>query len=99
MDLSTVRESVMIGEYSSPVDFEKDVRLIFKNSKEYNTDPRSKILAMTDKLEEWFNENFPEVLRDFKKVRNRLSGKHHKSKRQDRSGSRASGRDFKGMYI
>ena len=50
MDLSTVRESLMIGDYSSPVDFEKDVRLIFKNSKEYNTEPRSKILAMTDKL-------------------------------------------------
>ena len=104
MDLSTVRESLMIGDYSSPTDFEKDIRLIFKNSKAYNTEPRSKILAMTDKLEEWFNENFPEIIRDYRKVRSKLAhggvagspSKKSKSKRHDRPGSRSSGAEFKG---
>ena len=43
MDLSSVRESLHIGDYSSPLDFQKDIRLIFKNSKEYNTNPKSKV--------------------------------------------------------
>lgn len=44
MDLSSVRESLHIGDYNSPMDFQKDIRLIFKNSKEYNTNPKSKVM-------------------------------------------------------
>ena len=56
MDLSTVRESLHIGDYNSPVDFQKDVKLIFKNSKDFNTNPKSKVLGMTHRLEEWFEQ-------------------------------------------
>ena len=56
MDLSTVRESLHIGDYNSPVDFQKDVKLIFKNSKDFNTNSKSKVLGMTYKLEEWFEQ-------------------------------------------
>ena len=53
MDLSNVRESLNCGDYQSPVDLLKDVALIFKNSKNFNTNPKSKVLAMTNKLEAW----------------------------------------------
>ena len=56
MDLSTVRESLQVGDYNSPVDFQKDVKLIFKNSKDFNTNSKSKVLGMTYKLEEWFEQ-------------------------------------------
>ena len=56
MDISTVRESLHIGDYNCPTDFAKDIRLIFKNSKEFNTNPKSKVLGMTHKLEDWFEE-------------------------------------------
>ena len=56
MDLSMVRESLNAGYYGSSYDFRKDIELIFKNSKEYNTNPKSKVLSMTFKLEDWFKQ-------------------------------------------
>ena len=66
MDISLVRESLNCGDYQSPVDFQKEVALIFKNSKSYNTNPKSKVLAMTHKLESWFDERMSQLLHDWR---------------------------------
>lgn len=43
MDLRTVREDLHGGNYETPLDFAKDMRLIFTNSRNYNTNKRSKV--------------------------------------------------------
>lgn len=43
MDLRTVKEDLLGGNYEDPLDFAKDVRLIFQNSKNYNTNKRSRV--------------------------------------------------------
>lgn len=43
MDLTTIKEDLFGGNYESPLDFAKDVRMIFQNSKNYNTNKRSKV--------------------------------------------------------
>jgi len=43
MDLGTVREQLEAGNYEDPVDFGKDMRLIFANSKNFNTNKKSKV--------------------------------------------------------
>lgn len=43
MDLSTVREKLSNNHYSSPIDFCKDMRLIFQNSRNYNTNKKSRV--------------------------------------------------------
>ena len=87
MDLTTVKESLHIGDHSDPAEFAKDVRLIFKNSKEYNTDPKSKILAMTHKLENWFEERIGDLIHEWKMTNRRLTmaKRKHKAKKQDKS--------------
>ena len=87
MDLSTVRESLQVGDYSSPLDFQKDVRLIFHNSKEYNTNPKSKVLGMTHKLEDWFEKRIGTLVHDWKMTVRRLkyAKQKHKAKKQDQS--------------
>ena len=43
MDLSVIEDKLQSDVYLSPVDFCKDVRLIFNNSKKYNTKKKSKV--------------------------------------------------------
>lgn len=43
MDLRTVREDLLGGNYETPHDFCKDMRLIFQNSRNYNTNKRSRV--------------------------------------------------------
>lgn len=43
MDLQTVKEELLSGNYDSPIDFTKDMRLIFQNSRNYNTNQRSRV--------------------------------------------------------
>lgn len=43
MDLQTVKEELLGGNYESPNEFAKDVRLIFTNSRNYNTNKRSRV--------------------------------------------------------
>jgi len=44
MDLGTVREELMADNYDSPENFINDVRLIFENSRMYNTNKRSRVM-------------------------------------------------------
>lgn len=43
MDLRTVKEDLLGGNYESAADFVKDMRLIFSNSRNYNTNKRSRV--------------------------------------------------------
>ena len=57
MDLQTVREQLQVSNYATPSDFAKDVRLIFENSKNYNTNKKSRIYAMTVRLSLLFEDH------------------------------------------
>lgn len=46
MDLGTVKEDLTGGNYETPAEFAKDVRLIFTNSRTYNTNKRSKVIIL-----------------------------------------------------
>ena len=43
MDLALVKEQMDCGNYTNPMEYSKDVRLIFKNSRAYNTNKRSRV--------------------------------------------------------
>uniref|UniRef100_A0A8D0AJC2 Bromodomain and WD repeat domain containing 3 n=1 Tax=Sander lucioperca TaxID=283035 RepID=A0A8D0AJC2_SANLU len=43
MDLATVSETLVAGNYESPMEFAKDVRLIFSNSKAYTPNKKSQL--------------------------------------------------------
>lgn len=43
MDFSTVKETLETGNYTSPLEFYKDIRLIFCNSKAYTPNKKSRV--------------------------------------------------------
>uniref|UniRef100_A0A8C7LIL3 Bromodomain and WD repeat domain containing 3 n=1 Tax=Oncorhynchus kisutch TaxID=8019 RepID=A0A8C7LIL3_ONCKI len=43
MDLGTVTEALVVGNYENPMEFAKDVRLIFSNSKAYTPNKKSQV--------------------------------------------------------
>lgn len=43
MDLGTVSETLAVGNYENPMEFAKDVRLIFSNSKAYTPNKKSQV--------------------------------------------------------
>lgn len=43
MDLGTVSETLAEGNYDSPMEFAKDIRLIFSNSKVYTPNKKSQV--------------------------------------------------------
>ena len=46
MDLTSVGDQLSTGNYETPAEFAKDVRLIFANSKNYNTNNKSKVFNL-----------------------------------------------------
>ncbi|EDW66817.2 bromodomain and WD repeat-containing protein 3 [Drosophila virilis] len=73
MDLRTVKEDLLGGNYDDPLDFAKDVRLIFLNSKNYNTNKRSRIYAMTLRLSALFESHIKTVVSSWKAARRRAN--------------------------
>ncbi|KAL7730861.1 hypothetical protein ACLKA6_003617 [Drosophila palustris] len=73
MDLRTVKEDLLGGNYDDPLDFAKDVRLIFLNSKNYNTNKRSRIYAMTLRLSALFESHIKKVVTNWKAARRRAN--------------------------
>lgn len=43
MDLGTVSETLVAGNYENPMEFAKDIRLIFSNSKAYTPNKKSQV--------------------------------------------------------
>ena len=62
MDLQTVREKLEANNYATPNAFAKDVRLIFENSRKFNTNTKSKIYGQTVRLSFLFEEYFLNIL-------------------------------------
>lgn len=47
MDLGTVRENLVNDKYELPQQFDTDIKLIFQNSRLYNTNKRSRVSEIT----------------------------------------------------
>ncbi|KAK8764000.1 hypothetical protein V5799_033391 [Amblyomma americanum] len=106
MDLSTVRDRLQRNLYPSPIEFCKDMRLIFTNSRNYNTNKKSRIYSMTIRMSAYFEERMRQITSDWRsavkyetKVRNNqyVSSRRHpaavldSSSDSQPSSSRASG--------
>ncbi|XP_060626304.2 bromodomain and WD repeat-containing protein 1 isoform X2 [Anolis sagrei] len=66
MDLSTVKETLEAGNYDTPMELCKDIRLIFSNAKAYTPNKRSKIYSMTLRISALFEEKIRKLLSDFR---------------------------------
>ncbi|KAG9269785.1 PH-interacting protein isoform X2 [Astyanax mexicanus] len=66
MDFGTVLNTLLAGQYQSPMDLCKDVRLIFSNSKAYTPSKKSRIYSMSLRLSALFEEHVSSILTDFK---------------------------------
>ncbi|KAJ8405733.1 hypothetical protein AAFF_G00311700 [Aldrovandia affinis] len=66
MDLGTVSETLAVGNYENPMEFSKDVRLIFSNSKAYTPNKKSRIYSMTLSLSAFFETQILSIISDFK---------------------------------
>uniref|UniRef100_A0A4W5LVQ0 Bromodomain and WD repeat domain containing 3 n=1 Tax=Hucho hucho TaxID=62062 RepID=A0A4W5LVQ0_9TELE len=66
MDLGTVTETLIIGNYENPMEFAKDVRLIFSNSKAYTPNKKSQIYTMTLSLSAFFERQIISIISDYK---------------------------------
>ncbi|KAJ6662401.1 hypothetical protein lerEdw1_011814 [Lerista edwardsae] len=66
MDLGTVKETLEAGNYHTPMELCKDIRLIFGNAKAYTPSKRSKIYSMTLRLSALFEEKMRRILSDFR---------------------------------
>ena len=75
MDLTTVKEQLLADIYESPIEFAKDMRLIFSNSKSFNTNKKSRIFSMTIRLGSLFEDKMRQIMSDHKcELRMRRSG-------------------------
>uniref|UniRef100_A0A672N851 PH-interacting protein n=1 Tax=Sinocyclocheilus grahami TaxID=75366 RepID=A0A672N851_SINGR len=66
MDFGTVLNRLLEGEYNTPVDLCKDIRLIFSNSKAYTPSKKSRIYSMSLRLSALFEEHISLILTHFK---------------------------------
>ncbi|GAA6073273.1 bromodomain and WD repeat-containing protein 3 isoform X5, partial [Tachysurus ichikawai] len=66
MDLGTVMETLVGGNYENPIEFAKDVRLIFSNSKAYTPNKKSRIYSMTLSLSAFFEHQIISIISDYK---------------------------------
>uniref|UniRef100_A0A8B9R9Y7 Bromodomain and WD repeat domain containing 3 n=1 Tax=Astyanax mexicanus TaxID=7994 RepID=A0A8B9R9Y7_ASTMX len=66
MDLGTVSETLMAGNYENPMEFAKDVRLIFSNSRAYTPNKKSQIYSMTLSLSAFFENQIIAIISDYK---------------------------------
>ncbi|XP_063299084.1 PH-interacting protein isoform X1 [Pelobates fuscus] len=92
MDFGTVRETLEAGNYESPMELCKDVRLIFSNSKSYTPSKRSKIYSMSLRLSAFFEERVGTILSDYRSAlrfhkRNTITKRRKKRNRHGSSSS------------
>ncbi|XP_055500126.1 bromodomain and WD repeat-containing protein 3 isoform X1 [Leucoraja erinacea] len=105
MDFNMVKETLEAENYESPVEFCKDVRLIFSNAKAYTPNKKSRIYNMTLKLSALVETQIKNIISNYKlalkcqkkikprqKYRKRFkssSSSQSSSKSSSRSGSRS----------
>ncbi|XP_053730106.1 bromodomain and WD repeat-containing protein 3 isoform X1 [Synchiropus splendidus] len=66
MDFGTVRRTLEEDHYENPIEFCKDIRLIFANAKAYTPNKRSKIYSMTLRLSAFFEEQIRTIISEYK---------------------------------
>ncbi|XP_051877106.1 bromodomain and WD repeat-containing protein 3 isoform X4 [Pristis pectinata] len=66
MDFNTVKETLEEENYETPLEFCKDVRLIFSNAKAYTPNKRSRIYSMTLRLSALFETQIKKIISDYK---------------------------------
>ncbi|CAH1970957.1 unnamed protein product [Acanthoscelides obtectus] len=69
MDLGTVKMNLSRDMYAVPQEFCKDMRLIFQNSRLYNTKKRSRIYVMTVRLSAIFEEHAQKIIENWEALR------------------------------
>ncbi|XP_055716898.1 PH-interacting protein isoform X3 [Phlebotomus papatasi] len=83
MDLRTIQEDLRGGNYQTPLDFAKDMRLIFQNSRNYNTNKRSRIYSMTLRLSTLFETHIKQILYNWKASRRRNNARDRRNQAPD----------------
>ncbi|XP_077360353.1 bromodomain and WD repeat-containing protein 3 isoform X2 [Festucalex cinctus] len=82
MDLGTVSETLMTSNYENPMEFAKDVRLMFSNSKAYTPNKKSQIYTMTVSLSAFFEKHIISIISDHKSaIRNERRARHRETYR------------------
>ncbi|XP_038655222.1 PH-interacting protein isoform X1 [Scyliorhinus canicula] len=66
MDFGTVQETLEAGNYETPMEVRKDVRLVFSNSKSYTPSKKSRIYSMSLRLSAMFEEHMSSIISDYK---------------------------------
>uniref|UniRef100_A0A4W3IIC0 PH-interacting protein n=1 Tax=Callorhinchus milii TaxID=7868 RepID=A0A4W3IIC0_CALMI len=84
MDFGTVQETLEAGNYETPLELCKDVRLIFSNSKAYTPSKKSKIYSMNLRLSALFEEHISSIISDYKSAVRFHSKKKASTQRQKR---------------
>ncbi|XP_028583028.2 bromodomain and WD repeat-containing protein 1 isoform X4 [Podarcis muralis] len=89
MDFGTVKETLEAGNYDTPMELCKDIRLVFSNAKAYTPNKRSKIYSMTLRLSALLEEKMRRIISDFRtgqKYNERLQrSQRHNRRLQSRS--------------
>lgn len=91
-DFGTIREQLSCGVYSSPQDFSKDVKQVFINSKAYNTNKRSKIYAMTLRLQAMVDQRMNAIIGGWKNAVTAAAKRSTRSHRQNDASTSEHGR-------
>lgn len=73
MNFQTVGEKLRLSTYMTPMDFAKDIRIIFENSKNYFTEKESPNVAVIVRLSALFEENYSKLLATLKPPKNSAS--------------------------
>lgn len=71
MDLRTIKEDLLGDNYETPLTFAKDMRIIFHNSRSYNTNKRSRIYSMTLRLSTLFEAHIKSIIYNWKSAKRR----------------------------
>uniref|UniRef100_A0A8C3E6V3 PH-interacting protein n=1 Tax=Corvus moneduloides TaxID=1196302 RepID=A0A8C3E6V3_CORMO len=99
MDFATVRETLEAGNYESPMELCKDVRLIFSNSKAYTPSKRSRIYSMSLRLSAFFEEHISSILSDYKSALRFHKRNTIKKRRKKRSRSSSVSSSVASRYV
>uniref|UniRef100_A0A8C3LGJ5 Bromodomain and WD repeat-containing protein 1 n=1 Tax=Chrysolophus pictus TaxID=9089 RepID=A0A8C3LGJ5_CHRPC len=87
MDFSTVKETLEAENYTSPLEFYKDIRLIFCNSKAYTPNKKSRIYSMTLRLSALFENHMKNIISEYKSAMQCQKRKRPRYRKRLRSSS------------
>ncbi|XP_073473339.1 PH-interacting protein-like [Aquarana catesbeiana] len=87
MDFGTIKEKLAAGNYNSPLELCKDMRLVFCNARLYTPNKRSRIYSMVLRLSALVEEKLKVILSDYKNAQ-RSKSKSGESGNMKRAGAK-----------